>query len=212
MSTPSKRIIIGITGASGAACALKVIQTAVASGVSVHVAVSTMGRRLLFEEAGIRRVTTEAMLGKDATEADLQRITLHGDNDLGATIASGSFQHDGMVIVPCTSNTLGAIAGGMTFSLVQRAATVCLKEHRRLVLAYRESPVSAIDLGNMQTVTAAGGIIAPLSPGFYLDPVTIDDLIDFMAGRLLDLLGVEHSLAIRWREEASPREHRNIGG
>ncbi|MGY8757161.1 MAG: UbiX family flavin prenyltransferase, partial [Phycisphaerales bacterium] len=129
-------------------------------------------------------------------------LVVHNNNDLGATIASGTFLHDGMVVLPCSSNTLGAIASGITTSLVQRAAAVTLKERRTLVLAHRESPISLIDLRNLTTVAEAGGVIAPLSPGFYMNPESLDDVIDFMVGKLADTVGVEHSLPVRWRGTA----------
>ena len=117
---------------------------------------------------------------------------------MGAVIASGSFRHDGMVIVPCSSNTLGALAAGMTTTLLQRAAAVTLKEGRKLILAHRETPLSRIDIGNMDRLSGAGAQIVPLSPGFYMQPRTIDDLIDFMVGRLLDHLEIDHDLPVRW--------------
>jgi 4-hydroxy-3-polyprenylbenzoate decarboxylase len=103
-----------------------------------------------------------------------------------------------MAIVPCSSNTLGHLAAGMTTSLVHRAAAVCLKEGRRLVLGHRETPLSRIDLKNMDTLAGAGAVILPLTPGFYHQPSTIDDIVDFMAARVLDQLGAEHDLPLRW--------------
>lgn len=189
------RIVVGVTGASGAAYAQRVLQLLAEAGVEIHLAVSSMGRRLLFEELGLKRLDADALTGGRGG-----LVTLYGDNDVGAAIASGSFLHRGMLIVPCSANTLGAIAAGLSDNLVKRAAAVTLKERRRLVLAYRESPASHIDLGNMLRLSEAGAIIAPLSPGFYLGPKSIDDLVDFMAGRLLDLLDVPHGLDVRWEE------------
>lgn len=191
----SRRIVVGITGASGAPYAVRVIELITAAGVEVHLAVSKLGRRLLADELGIRRLDPDALSGGRG-----HLVTIHKDNDVGAAIASGSFLHDGMIIVPASSNTVGAIASGITMSLVQRAAAVTLKERRRLVVAHRESPLSAIDLENLRRLDAAGAIIAPLAPGFYLLPRTIEDLVDFMAGRLLDLVGVPHGLETRWEE------------
>jgi len=192
------RIVVGITGASGAPYALRTIRRLTEAGIEAHVVISTLGRRLLFEEADIRRCEPEALVEGDGASL----VTIHNDNDMGATIASGSFLHDGMVIVPCSSNTMASISSGITTSLVHRAAAVSLKEGRRLVIAHRESPVSRIDLMNMDRLVQAGAVIAPLSPGFYMRPESIDDLLDFMAGRLMDLLGIEHDLATRW--ESSP--------
>ena len=103
-----------------------------------------------------------------------------------------------MIIVPCSSNSVGAIACGLTNTLVQRAAAVTLKERRTLVVAHRETPLSHIDVENIATLSRAGAVVAPLSPGFYMQPKTIDDLIDFMAGKLVDLLGVQHDMPVRW--------------
>lgn len=191
----SAPIIIGITGASGAKYATRVIELLAAADVETHLAVSALGRRLLFDELGLKRLDPDALTGGRG-----HLLTVHNDNDVGSTIASGSFLHRGMIVVPCSANTLGKIAAGITDNLVQRAAAVTLKERRRLILAYRESPMSHIDLLNMQRLSEAGAIIAPLAPGFYLLPKTIDDLVDFMAGKLLDLVGVPHDLNTRWAE------------
>lgn len=190
----SKRILIGMTGASGAPYAVRTIELLAASGVEIHLAATSLGKRLLNDELGINKLDADQLTGGRGGQ-----LTIHNDNDVGATIASGSFLHDGMIIVPCSSNTLGAIAAGMTQSLVQRTAMVTLKERRRLILAHRETPLSHIDLVNMVRVSEAGAIVCPLAPGFYMMPKTVDDLVDFMAGRLLDLVGVEHDLKTRWK-------------
>ncbi len=189
------RIIIGITGASGAAYARRVMQLLAEADVQIHLTVSTYGKRLLFEELGLKRLDPDAL-----TSGRGELVTVYNDNDVGAAIASGSFLHDGMIIVPCSSNTLGAIAAGIGDNLLKRAAAVTLKERRRLILAVRESPASHIDICNMKRLSEAGAIIAPLSPGFYLRPKTVDDLVDFMAGKLLDLVNVRHDLDTRWEQ------------
>ena len=134
------------------------------------------------------------------TRGHADRVRVHNENDVGGIPGSGSFVHDGMVIVPCSANTLGRIAAGMTDNLVHRAAACTLKERRKLVICHRETPLSLIEIENMATVTRAGGIIAPLNPGFYLKPTGIDDLVDFMAARILDVLGVRHELDVHWDE------------
>ena len=187
------RVVIGVSGASGAPYAKRVIELLAASDVEVHLALSALGRRLIADELGMKRIDLDELSGGRA-----DRVTLYPDGDVGATIASGSFLHDGMIIVPGSSNTLASIAAGLTSNLLQRAATVTLKENRPLVLAYRESPISKIDLKNMVTFSEAGGIIAPLSPGFYMMPTMASDLVDFMAARLLDLIGAPHDLELRW--------------
>ena len=196
MNAMVNRIVVGITGASGAAYALRVIELLSEAGVEIHLTVSAVGRRLLFEELGLKRLDADALTGG---RGDL--VTIYNDNDVGASIASGSFLNGGMLIVPCSGNTLGAIAAGIADNLVKRAAAVTLKERRKLVLAYRESPASHIDLCNMTRLSEAGAIIAPLSPGFYMGPKSIDDLVDFMAGRLLDLVNVPHELEMRWESK-----------
>ena len=194
MHMTHSRIIVGVTGASGAAYARRVCELLAQAEIEIHLACSALGRRLLFEELGMKKVDSDAL-----TAGRGRLMTVYSnDNDLGAAIASGSFLHDGMVIVPCSSNTMGCIASGITNNLVQRAAMVALKERRRLILAYRESPMSHIDITNAQRLSEAGAVIAPLAPGFYLLPKSIDDLVDFMAGKLLDLLGVHHELSTRW--------------
>jgi 4-hydroxy-3-polyprenylbenzoate decarboxylase len=191
----TKKIVVGVTGASGAPYVSKVLRLLLEANVEVHLTVSSLGKRLLYEESSITSVDAG---GFGLSEFE-NNLVVYGDKNLGASIASGSFLHDGMIVLPCSSNTLGAIAGGTTSTLVQRAAAVTLKERRTLVLAHRESPVSLIDVRNMCTVTEAGGIIAPLSPAFYMNPNSIDDLIDFMAGKLVDLVGVKHNMKVRWK-------------
>lgn len=194
------RIIIGITGASGAAYSLRTIELLLRAGVDVHLTASALGKRLLNDELGLSHLTADSLASRMTGLPPTASITIHNDNDLGATIASGSFLHDGMIVVPCSSNTMGAIAAGITQSLVQRAAMVTLKERRPLVLAHRESPLSRIDIQNMSRLSDAGAIIAPLSPGFYMLPKSVEDVVDFMAGKLLDLIKVPHDLKTRWGE------------
>ena len=189
-----KRIVIGVTGASGAPYTIRLIQLLMEKGVEVHLCVSDLGKRLLFEEAGVKKLNAEE-LGVSKFDSNL---VLYNDRDLGAPIASGTFLHDGMVVLPCSSNTLGSIASGITSTLVQRAALVCLKERRKLVLGHRESPLSLVDIENMKRTTEAGAIVAPLSPGFYMNPVTIEDSVDFMVGKLADLLNIDQGMPVRW--------------
>jgi len=186
-------IITAITGASGAVYARAFLRRLTAAGASVHLIISPNGRRLLHDELGMETVDLAALTG--VPEPPVQ---LHQYNDVGATIASGSFPHDGMVIVPCSSNTLAQIAHGLAGNLIARAAAVTLKERRRLVLCHREMPLSPLDVANYKTLTDAGAIIAPAAPGFYMNPVSIDDLADFVAGRLLDLVGVPHTARTQW--------------
>lgn len=186
-------IVTAITGASGALYAQRFIQGLVAAGVNVHLVVSPYGRRLLHDEIGMETVDLDALAG---TSQHL--ITLYNYNDVGAKLASGSFLHDGMVIVPCSSNSLAEVAHGLGDNLIARAAAVTLKERRKLVLCHREMPLSPIDVTNYKILTDAGAIVAPANPGFYLNPTTVGELVDFVAGKLLDLVGVRHTLDTRW--------------
>jgi len=186
-------IVTAITGASGALYAQRFIQGLVAGGVNVHLIVSPLGRRLLHDELGMESVDPAVLAATDR-----HGITLYNYNDVGCKLASGSFLHDGMVIVPCSSNTLAEVAHGIGDNLIARAAAVTLKERRRLVLAHREMPLSAIDVNNYKFLTDAGAIVAACNPGFYLNPTTVSDVVDFVAGKLLDLIGVPHGMDTRW--------------
>ena len=186
-------IVTAITGASGALYAQRFVQGLVAAGVRVHLIVSPLGRRLLHDELGMETVDLAALAGGSE-----HTITLYNYNDVGSKLASGSFLHDGMVVVPCSSNTLAEIAHGIGDNLIARAAAVTLKERRRLVAAHREMPLSAIDVNNYKILTDAGVIVAPCNPGFYLNPTTIGEVADFVAGKLLDLIGVRHAMDTRW--------------
>jgi 4-hydroxy-3-polyprenylbenzoate decarboxylase len=186
-------IVTAITGASGALYAQRFIQGLCAAGAKTHLVVSPLGRRLLHDELGMETIDLPALAGT----AD-HGITLYNYNDVGCKLASGSFLHDGMVIVPCSSNTLAEVAHGIGDNLIARAAAVTLKERRRLVIAHREMPLSAIDVNNYKVLTDAGVIIAPANPGFYLNPTTLGDIADFVAGKLLDLVRVTHNFDTRW--------------
>ena len=207
-----KRIVVGITGASGAVYARGVLRGLLAAGVEVHLVVTKCGRRLLSDELGVDLGDGVAgLIGVsgvgDGGDGDghgrgVGEVIVHPVNDIGASIASGTFEHGGMVVVPCSSNSLGMIANGIGNNLLTRAAAVCLKEGRRLVLAHRESPLNLIDIENMRRLALAGAVIAPANPGWYLRPVCLDDIANFVSGRLLDALGVEHDLVGRWGEGA----------
>jgi 4-hydroxy-3-polyprenylbenzoate decarboxylase len=190
-------IVVAITGASGALYAQRFIQGLVAGGVNVHLVVSPLGRRLLHDELGMETIDLAGLAG-----APSHTVTLYNYNDVGAKLASGSFLHQGMVVVPCSSNTLGAIAHGLGDNLIARAAAVSLKERRRLILVHREMPLSPIDVNNYKILSDAGVILAPANPGLYLNPTTVGEMVDFVAGKLLDLLGVAHAWETRWDPKA----------
>lgn len=202
-----RQIVVGITGASGALYARRSIRLILAAGLDVHLVVSPLGQRLLHDELGMEGLDLEALAGRPDAP-----IIMHNYRDVGAAIASGSFQHDGMIIVPCSSNTLSAVAVGSQNNVLHRAAAVTLKERRRLVLVHRESPLSLIDIDNMRRATEAGAIICPANPGFYLLPQTIDDMVDFVVGRVLDLVGVEHDLNVRWGEQRARSSEFKVQG
>lgn len=199
-----RRFVVGLTGASGALYARRVIRGILSAGHEVHLAVTPYGTRLLHDELGIEKLDRLGLcalagLPEDADPGS-HGLIHYPARDVGAAIGSGSFRHDGMVIVPCSSHTLNSIAAGTGDTLVTRAAAVCLKERYPLILAHRESPLSLIDIRSMETLTLAGAIIAPCNPGFYLLPRTIEEIVDFVAARLLDRLGVEHEMKVRWAE------------
>lgn len=202
-----RRFVLGITGASGAAYALRLLEQLLLKGCEVHLVVSDYGRRLLFDEAGVRALDLEGLLpglaASPRAESHGARLIVHPNKDVGAVIASGSFLHDGMAVVPCSSTSLGAMATGSGSNLLTRAAMVCLKERRPLVVCHRETPLSLIDIENMRTLTLAGAVVCPTNPGFYLKPERVEDLVDFMVGKVLDLLKVEHALKTRWEEHSA---------
>ena len=197
-------IVVAITGASGAPYAVRLLEQLIAARRRVHLIVSSHGLRLLRTESDIGSV--EALCERVGSSGWEKFVTLFDDGDRGAAPASGSALNAGMVICPCSMGTLSAIAVGASRSLVERAADVALKERRPLVLVPRESPLSAIHLENMLRVTRAGAVVMPASPGFYHRPEAIDDLVDFIVARVLDHLGVDHTLAKRWGGEGRANE------
>jgi 4-hydroxy-3-polyprenylbenzoate decarboxylase len=190
-------IVTAITGASGAIYAQRFIQGLVAAGVNVHLIVSPLGRRLLHDELGMETLDVSVLSG-----GRKEAITVYNYNDVGSKLASGSFLHQGMVVVPCSSNTLAEVACGLSGNLISRAAAVTLKERRPLILVHREMPLSPMDVNNYKTLSDAGVIIAPANPGLYLNPTTVGEIADFVAGKLLDLVGVPHALETRWDPKA----------
>lgn len=175
--------------------AQRLLQVLVDAGHRLHVVASPTAPEVAREELG---VTFDVRDGGSLCRALLGRepasVTVHSPFDFAVPIASGSFPHDGMAIVPCSTGTLGAIANGISQHLVHRAAEVCLKEGRRLILVPRETPLSAIVLQNCLTLSRAGATILPAMPGFYHRPKTVEDLVDFVVARILDHLGVPQTL------------------
>lgn len=187
-------VVFGITGASGAPYAVRLLRALNDSGTPVRLIVSGYGLRLLAEETEIQGID-----GLKAATGDWSKVELYDSLDRGATPASGSAPSKGMVICPCSMGTLASISAGTSRNLVERAADVALKERRRLILVPRETPFSLIHLENMTRLTRAGATILPAAPGFYNRPRTIDDLVDFVVARVLDHLDVEHDLGRRWQ-------------
>ena len=201
-ASTGKTFVLGITGASGAAYAARLLDQLLTLGNTVHLIVTDYGKRLLADELNISNISLQTLAPHLAADqyADqyASRLIIHPNKDVGALPATGSFLHDGMVILPCSSTSMGAIATGSGSNLLTRAAAVTLKERRPLIICHRETPLNLIDINNMQTLTMAGAIIAPTNPGLYLNPKSINDLIDFITGKALDLLGVDHTLNTRW--------------
>src|SRR5437016_5996481 len=192
-------IVMGITGASGAPYAVRLLEKLVTAHRSVSLIVSKYGMRLLETESGIGSMDAlRDFVGKDGWDSCVE---IFSNEDRGAPPASGSGLTAGMIVCPCSMGTLSAIAVGASRSLIERAADVTLKEQRKLVLVLRETPLSAIHLGNMLRLARAGAVVMPAAPGFYHRPKEIPDLVDFMVARMLDQLGVEQNLVSRWKGE-----------
>jgi flavin prenyltransferase len=192
---------LAITGASGAVYAMRTMAALLERGCHLELVVSEYGRRLLRDELGdlasVERLR-EYLIERYGDPAKNGTYTVFSNKDLGATIASGSHDCEGMAIVPCSMKTLAGVAHGLSRNLVERAADVMLKERRRLVIVPRETPMSLPQLRNMVLCAEAGAMIMPAMPAFYQMPKTLDDLADFMAGKILSALGFEHALYPQW--------------
>ena len=202
-SSPARRsIAIAITGASGAIYATRTMAALLEQGCHLEVVVSDYGRRLLRDELG-DAASMDKLIEYLASRygAGVRRgtTTLYSNKDLGAKIASGSQGCQGMVVVPCSMKSLAGIAHGLSRNLVERAADVMLKERRTLIVVPRETPMSLPQLRNMVLCAEAGAMILPAMPAFYQMPKTLDDLADFMAGKILSALGFEHELYPAWK-------------
>ncbi len=190
---PGREIIVGVSGGSGSELARRFVQIALASaGLSrLHLIVSDPGLDVARSE-----ISPTVATGRDwierlrAPKAQLSRITLHDNGNVGATIASGSYPASGMIVIPCSGGTLGSIAHGIARDLLARAADVCLKERRPLVLAFRESPYSLVHIENMRLATLAGAIVAPPSPAFYIDSPSVARFLDAYCVRAARMLGL----------------------
>ncbi|MCC7273462.1 MAG: UbiX family flavin prenyltransferase [Alphaproteobacteria bacterium] len=194
-------VAIAITGASGALYAVRTIAALLAEGLQVDTIVTDYGRRLLRDELGDAAAAERLLPYLAAKYGEAVRagtLTLHSNRDLGSALASGSRPCAGMAIVPCSMKTLAGVAHGLSRSLVERAADVMLKERRTLVVVPRETPMSLPQLRNMVLCAEAGAVVLPAMPAFYQQPASLDDLADFMAGKILTALGFEHQLYPAW--------------
>jgi len=191
-----KRIIVGITGASGAVYSRRLVEKLCAAQVETHLVVTPHGRRLLHDELNLEDVSALTLIGRQCPS-----LVIHPYRDVGSVLGSGSFHIEGMIVCPCSSNSLASMAAGLADNLLDRAAAVTLKEMRRLIIVPREMPMSRIDLLNALRLSEAGAIICPASPGFYMMPESVGDLVDFVVGKLLDLVNVAHDLNTRWADQ-----------
>ena len=195
-----KRLIVGITGASAGIYGVRLLEVLTQhEDIEVHLTISASGARALFEELQIEvdldNFQLESLIGVSS-----QRVIYHHESNIAAPIASGSFRTEGMIVVPCSMGSLAAIAGGISRNLIQRAADVCIKERRKLVLVPRETPLSSIHLENMLKLSRMGVCVLPAMPGFYHFPRNVDDLLNFVVTKILDQFGIDTKLIQRWKE------------
>ena len=203
MNDSRKPVILAITGASGSIYAMRTAKALLEAGYNLEIIMSPSAELVVKQELGIiDEMSGFDYLNKITNINDLKsRIKIHDAANIGATIASGSFKTEGMVVVPCSMKTLAGIANGFSTNLIERAADVSLKEARRLILVTRETPMNLIHLKNQVKAAEAGARIMPASPAFYQKPETIEDLADFIAGRVLNLLNIEQNLFATWDGE-----------
>lgn len=196
-----KRLVIGITGASGVIYGVRLLDVLnELDEYEIHLTISSSGARALSEELQIQvdldNFALESLLGYSSNQ-----VVYHHQSDIAASIASGSFRTEGMIVAPCSMGTIGSIAAGISRNLVHRAADVCIKERRKLILLPRETPLSSIHLENMLKLSQLGVCILPAMPGFYHLPKTVDDQINFVITKLLDQFGIDTELIRRWKED-----------
>ncbi len=193
------RILVGVTGASGSIYAERLIQALVDSVDRIYVVSTATGKQVAAHElAGPRPSLSLADLLNNKGKAPSEKIRIFSEDDLFSPVASGSSSPTGMVVVPCSMGTLGRIAGGMSTNLIERAADVMLKEAKPLIICPRETPLNRIHLTNMINLIDAGAKILPATPGFYNRPKTVDDLVNFVVGRIMSMLNIESDLVTRW--------------
>lgn len=200
----SQPIVVGVTGASGAIYAVRLVEVLLQAGCEVHLAISPSGKTVIAQEldrvVDLNHFAADTLLG---AAVDTSKLLYHHFTDFMAPIASGSFVTSGMVICPCSGTTLSSVAHAAGSNLIQRAAEVHLKERRKLILVPRETPLSLPQINNMKLATEAGAIILPAMPGWYHGVQSLDDLVDFIVSRIVDQLGIEVNLMRRWGSEPS---------
>ena len=182
-------VVVGISGASGVGYGIRLLQ--VLQGSVIHLVITDSARKIIEVETNFSPEDVEDLADH-----------VYAEDDFTASIASGSYRFDAMVIIPCSMKTLAGVATGMSDNLIGRSAEICLKDRRRLVIVPRETPLSLIQLKNMVSVTEAGAVVLPACPAFYSRPQTLEDLIDVLVGRVLDSIGVENNLYPRWKGNA----------
>lgn len=195
-----KRLIVGITGASAGVYGVRLLQVLTEQqDIEIHLTISSSGARALSEElqleVDLNNFKLESLIGVSSP-----RVIYHHESDIAAPVASGSFRTEGMVVVPCSMGSVASIAGGMSRNLIQRAADVCIKENRKLVIVPRETPLSPIHLENMLKLSRLGVCVLPAMPGFYHYPKDVDDLLNFVVTKILDQFGIDTGLIQRWKE------------
>ena len=194
-----KTFILGITGASGSIYAVRLIEQLALQNIKLHVIASKTAREVVAYETQLDiQEYIETIISKDNTKAIFE---LEEHDNYFSKVASGSYITDGMIILPCSVSTIGSIANGISSNLLHRAAAVCLKEKRKLILVARETPLTSIDLQNMLTLSNNGATILPASPAFYHIPKTYDDIVNFVVGKVLDQLQIENYLYKKWGED-----------
>ncbi|MFC4777561.1 UbiX family flavin prenyltransferase [Paenibacillus sp. GCM10023252] len=197
-----RRFVVGITGASGSIYGVRLVEELLHAQFHVHLIITEAGWRVLKEELGWSASSRQAALQARFGEAlEQNRLTVHPNADIGASIASGSYQVEGMAVIPCSMGTLASIAHGISDDLMTRAADVMLKEGRKLLLVPRETPLHAIHLENMLQLARLGVRMIPAMPAFYYGPQSMDDMINFLVGKVMDNIPVDHQLYRRWGDE-----------
>ncbi len=197
-------VILAMTGASGSPYFLRLLECCLQQGIQVHLLISKAGLLVLNEETDLKvpaQPLKQAQYFSELFHTNPAKLAAYGEQQWTSPLASGSHQVEAMVVCPCTTGALGAIANGLSDNLLERAADVMIKEHKKLILAVREMPLSAIHLGHMYRLAQLGVVIMPPNPGFYFKPQTLEDIVDFVVARILDHLKITHTLSQRWGEE-----------